>query len=151
VLSYIKGKWQQVAALGVPEEPGTVRHRDALDLFSEASRIAVAEISGGGTPDFLVKFAGSGCFTGAVVSQVGGMGGWRYLPFSGLFPASDIVGGNPRLEGHVLVTDNACTAVPAAPAHRYSWTWTYRPSSRALVGVEHEGWPPNPAGQVNRP
>jgi hypothetical protein len=146
VLSYTNGKWVQVAALSAPTEQGTIYHADAMDLFSENTQISVAEMSGNGRPQFLVKFAGGGCFSGAVVSQAGTENSWRFVPFVGPFPTSDVTGGDPRFEDNMIVSDNDCTATPTPAAQRYTWTWTYDVASGDLRGVQHFGWTANPLG-----
>jgi hypothetical protein len=146
VLSYLNGKWSLVAALATPSSPGTIYHADSLDLFSENTPVTVDVVTGESVPDFLIKFAGAGCSSAAVVSQVGTHNGWRYVPFTGSTPKSDVVGGNPRFVGSTLMTDNACTAVPIPAAQRYRWIWTYHPSSGTMAAVRRSGWPANPWG-----
>lgn len=144
VLADLKGKWSRVAAIAPPHSPGTTYHADSLDLFSKNTPITVGVVTGEGLPDFLIKFAGSGCFSASMVSRAGTHNGWRYVPFAGPTPKSDVIGGNPRFVGSTLVTDNACTAVPIPTVQRYRWIWTYRPSSGTMAAVRRSGWPANP-------
>ena len=146
VLSYADGQWSQVAALSAPPEPGTVYHADSMYLFSENTPIAVATVSGDSSPAFLVEFAGGGCSSGAVVSQAGTAKTWSYVPFIGSAPISDVIGGDPTLQGDTIVSDNDCSAIPAPAAQRYTWTWTFDAASGDLRGVQHPGWPANPLG-----
>ncbi len=71
VLAYVKGKWSRLAALATPSSPGTTRRTDSLDLFSESTPITVDVVTGESVPEFLIKFADAGCFSAAVVSEVG--------------------------------------------------------------------------------
>jgi len=145
VLSYLSGKWSRIALLAAPASPGTIYHADSLNLFSENTPIAVALVAGESVPDFLIQFAGGGCSSAAVVSQTGTPNGWRYLPFTGPFPMTDVVGGNPRFVGRTLVSDNDCTASPTPAGQRYRWTWTYHRSSGTMAGIRHSGWPAKPS------
>jgi hypothetical protein len=132
-----------VAAFPPPKEPGTVDHPDSLLLFANSGVSSDIQIArpNDRTLEFLVPFAGGGCARGPVLSNIGGT--WHYVPFSGGFPTTEVMGGNPRFEGRILVTDNDCAAnVP--PTQRASYTWTYDDKTRSFVSVEHPGWPSNP-------
>jgi len=149
VLSYANRKWSRVAALAPPTSPGTIYHADALYL-PENTPIAVAEVTQDSRPDFLIQFAGAGCFRAALVSQTGTRSGWRYVPFTGPFPTSDVLGGNPQFAvNNTIVSDNDCQATPMPTGQRHTWTWTYHPSSGNLVGVQKLGWPANPLRTTN--
>jgi hypothetical protein len=140
VLSYRNGTWSQVTALPPPNDPGAVDHPDALDLISEETPVVVGHATDGQS-DFLIPFAGAGCGRGPIIADEGGA--WRYISFAGPSPTTEVLGGNPQFEGSTLISDNDCAAsVPVA--QRYSWTWTYDPSSGDFVGTGHPGWPPTP-------
>jgi hypothetical protein len=140
VLSYRNGTWSQVAALPPPNDPGTVDHPDALYLISDETPVVVGHDTDG-QPDFLIPFAGAGCGRGPIVSDEGGV--WRYIPFAGPSPTTEVLAGNPQFEGSTLISENDCAASVPVP-QRYSWTWTYDPSSGNFVGTGHPGWPSTP-------
>jgi hypothetical protein len=136
-------KWSVVAAFPPPKDPGTANHPDSLLLFANSgvSRDVQVARPSGRTLEFLVPFAGGGCATGPVLSNVGGT--WHYISFTGGFPTTEVMGGNPRFDGKILVTDNDCAANVASP-QRTSYTWRYDVKTLSFVSVEHSGWPPNP-------
>jgi hypothetical protein len=143
ILSYAHQTWSQVDALAAPTSPGTIYHADALDLFTDNTAIAVAQVTGQNRPDFLIKFAGAGCSSGAIVSHAGTRNGWGYVPFTSPFPTSDVLGGNPQFLGSTLESDNDCTAVAMPAGQRMTWTWFYKPPGK-FVGIKQVGWPANP-------
>jgi hypothetical protein len=137
VLSYSNGRWAPVKGLPPPRDPGTLDHPDSLYLVYDSTTVLVGHVTEG-LPDFLIPFAGAGCGKGPIVSRVGGS--WRYIPFTGPFPTTEVLGGNPQFVGRTLVSDNACAAI-VPRAQRRSWTWKYDPATGDFVGTEHVGWP----------
>jgi hypothetical protein len=140
VLAYGDGQWSMVVGLGPPDQPGTVDHPDSLLLDEDTAPVVVADATDG-QPDFLIPFAGGGCSQDPVLSDVSGQ--WRYLFFSGPFPTSEILGGNPQFDGNSLISDNDCQAIVPVD-QRYSYTWVYDASSGGFVGTRHDGWPADP-------
>jgi hypothetical protein len=141
VLTYASGRWVPAATLAAPSAPGTLRHAAALLLISDATSITATRLTGTTRPSFLIPLGGGGCSQGAVVTPGPGQGQWRYAPFTGPYPKSEVIGGNPRIVGDTVVSDNDCTATATPADQRFSWTWTYRAASKSLLGVRHLGWP----------
>jgi hypothetical protein len=144
VLAYQRGAWTPVASLAAPVGQGRLVHPDAVDLISEQTPVSDLPLGGTGQPGFLIAQAGGGCSEASVVMPATSGTQWRYLSFTGPFPKSQIVGGNPRVVGRTIVTDNDCTAVATPADQRSSYIWTYHRTSGALVGVRHAGWPAQP-------
>jgi hypothetical protein len=140
VLAYADDEWSLVVGLGPPVEPGAVDHPDSLDLSGDTAPIVVAYATDD-QPDFLIPLAGAGCGQDPVLSDVTGQ--WQYLTFTGPFPTSEILGGNPQFDGNSLISDNDCQAIVPVD-QRYSYTWVYDPSSESFVGTRHDGWPADP-------
>jgi hypothetical protein len=148
VVGFTDGKWSVVAELPPPDEGGTASPAQAESLLlspSVASGIGndvqPAHITGR-TWDFYVPLGGGGCDRGPVLSNESGS--WRYIPFTGDFPTSYLMGGYPRFEGTQLVTDNDCAAgIP--PAQRLTYFWSYDRSSGSFVKTRQQrGWPRYP-------
>jgi len=146
VLSYADGRWALAQALPAPIEQGTIYHADAMNLFSQTTPIAVIDMKGDTAPGFLILLAGGGCSSGAVVTNAAPGESWRYVPFVGPLPTSDVIGGDPQVAGHAIVSDNDCTATITPPSQRFTWTWTYDPASGHFRGVQTAGWPQHPLG-----
>jgi hypothetical protein len=140
VLAYADDKWSLEVGLGAPDDPGTENHPDALLLDADTTPVVVAYATDD-QPDFLIPFAGGGCGRAPVLSDVSGQ--WQYLAFTGPFPTSDVLGGNPQFDGNSLISDNACAAFIAVD-QRYSYTWVYDESSGSFVGTRRDGWPADP-------
>lgn len=144
VLSYSGGRWQVIAALAPPVDPGTAVHPDSLPLASSTDDIANISVgyATGSAPDFLIPLAGGGCGRGPVVSHASGA--WQYAPFATVSaPTTDLLGGNPRFVADTLVSDNACAA--AVPQNqRVTSTWRYNATTGEFTATEQPGWPPSP-------
>jgi hypothetical protein len=96
----------------------------------------------------MIPFAGAGCSSASVVSPLQRGVGWRYVAFTGPFPQSDVLGGNPQVIGTTLTSDNDCTAVPVPTSSRLTYIWTYDAPSGVFVGASRAGWPVNPGGNA---
>ena len=126
VLSYVDGHWSIIATLGPDLGPPVQPQPDTLELVSGAP-VSVADVTGDGLPDFLIKLEAADNSPGVVVSQDGGP--WRYVPNTGPYASSDVVSKDPEfLDGKLVSTYDDC--VPdCASGHSYQFTWTYQPSS----------------------
>jgi hypothetical protein len=145
VLAYIKDRWSPVATLAAPLGQGMLVHPDAINLISEQTPATEVSFGTHGHSGFLIALAGGGCSEGAVVTPGSSLTKWHYLSFTGgQFPTSQIVGGNPRVVGHTVVTDNSCTATPPPANQQYTYTWIYQAAPGVLTGVRHVGWPASP-------
>jgi hypothetical protein len=139
ILAYQKSQWSVLDALPAPTSPGTIYHAAALDLIAEEAPVAVTRLTFQRDPDFLIQFAAAGCTTGALVSNAGAPTRWRYVAFTGPFPAGEVLGGDPRVDQGTLVSDNNCAATTPI-AQRRTWTWTYIAHSATMLGSAHPGW-----------
>lgn len=138
-----RGKWSILGAFPPPNDPGTASHPDSLLLMANGgvSEDIQGISPGRGTLEFFIPFTGGGCTRGPVLSNVGGT--WHFISFTGAFPTSEVLGGNPRFQGDTLLSDNNCSAnIPQD--QRVSYIWTYENTKGAFVSSERPGWPPNP-------
>src|ERR1035438_6791815 len=136
ILSYAAGHWSTVAALG-PDVGPPVQPSADLFFLAPGTPVSVADVTGEGRPDFLIRVQAADNAPGIVVSQDGGT--WRYIPNSGPFPTSDVVARNPQFQDGRLVSDYDNCVPDCASGHNYQIVWTYEHSSGDF-------WAPNPPG-----
>ncbi len=110
--------------------------------------ISVADPTGDGRPDFLIPESTADNIPGAVLSEDGPTGQWRFIPFTGPFPTSTTVGKNPQFRGEALIsTYDDCTP-DCARGTSYTVTWTYEPNSGSFWAPDPPGWAA-PPGATN--
>jgi hypothetical protein len=140
VLRYTNGQWHQEAALPKPEDAAPTG--GWLGVYP-GSTISAFDVTGDGRPDFLIPQLGADNTPGSVVSQDGATGSppWRYIPFTGPYPTSEIVGRDPVFRNNTLVTTYNNCDPDCAGGSVYPVTWTYERKSGVF-------WAPNPPGWV---
>jgi hypothetical protein len=151
VLAYANRRWQQIEALGIPD-PERCPECSPYHWLPEFAgpTISVADVTGDGRPDFLVPLNGGDNTPGAVVSEDGaGRAGWRYVPFTGPFPTSNVVGRDPRFLGRVLTSAfNDCKPTCAA-GKTSTITWTYDRSTGTFRAPSPPGSTAPPGSAAN--
>lgn len=143
VLRYGNGQWTEEAAL--PSPPGTGESSlwlaNRADLGNLAS-ISVGDLTGDGLPDFLVPLNAADNVPGAVISQDGASGGWRYVPYrQGASPTQQFLfARDARIQdGRLVTTYDSCNP-SCATSKPVAVTWIYEPGTGAF-------WAPNPSSK----
>lgn len=145
VLGYSNGRWAPTASLAAPQGP--VANSYWLGTGRGLS-ITAADPTGDGRPDFLIPEQAADNVPGAVLSQDGPTGQWRYIPFTGPFPTSDTIGRDPRFSGNTLVSTYDNCNPDCAQGANYTVTWTYQPGPGVFWAPDPPGWTA-PTGATN--
>jgi hypothetical protein len=145
VLTYKNGTWTQTASQTDPWCPCPPGHAPTPSSIDPSHPIQVADVTGDGRPDFLIPLSGADNTPGAVLSQDGAPPTqWRYIPFTGPFPAANYTGRDPKFDGTTLLsTFNDCEP-SCAQGHTTTIQWTYQPNTGDF-------WAPNPPGWTAQP
>ena len=131
VLTFAHGRWTITASLPQPLDPGTsASNHDRLAL--DASTVPSADVTGDGRPDFLILLAAADTSSGAVVTQDGPSGSWRYVAFSEAAQATDVIGRNPMFQGDRLVSEQDNCVPDCARGKITVLDWSYNKASAAF-------------------
>jgi hypothetical protein len=144
VLSYTSGHWSAIATLGIPS--GFEALNADQFYLSPDQPVSVADVTGDGRPDFLIRLMAADNTPGVVVSQDGGR--WRYVPNSGPFPTTEVLIRDPAFQGRRLISFYNDCDPNCATAHVDKMVWTYEPSTGEFWSPNPPGWTA-PAGSVN--
>ncbi len=128
-----QGRWTIVASIPSPMRDF---HGDPV-FYGVSNKIPTAfRVNGLKPPSYLLKMAGGGCFSGALLSYFDRS--WRFVPF--LLHETSYktvkIGGNPTFFRGYIETTTACTAVQAN-ASQFKTFWAYSSKYGEMVVVHH--------------
>jgi len=135
VFGYRATGWHQLARLAVSQFP-----------IIPATPVQIADVTGGGRPDFLVLVAAADNTPGVVVGQWAGH--WELIPNAGPFPTSRYVARNPHFVGNRLVSQYDSCTPDCASGTETPIDWTFDAARGEFTAPNPPGWVA-PAGALN--
>ena len=141
ILTYRNGQWSILTELAAP--PAGSSSADNTPPSFEAlapDPVSVADVTGDGQPDFLVRETAADNVPGFVVSQDGGR--WRYIGFHGPYapPPTYVIARGPTFVGHTLESDYDNCVPDSAAGTNSTIVWTYNRSTGQFTAPDPPGY-----------